>query len=341
MSEESRQNETTGSNPAEASQRTKPEVAGVTSWILISIVSTGLLVGWLTGLSESPVAGIVLPLIITLIAGAGGFHFASKRPQTSSARDAIRRTAQATALFMVSCALGLHFGVLARTKPAVQPATPVALSSVNVQTLTISQIIRLAAFERRLRLLGVGEPTIKMFAIRYVTESTAEGHPGPASPPTLADLLQLETAVKDVSRELDNATGKRSSALLRFQNNIPMFLARIQKLREHIEKTQLAIPSEHYSDFLDVIQESNSELIKHREGNTEGNVLTPAPVMNYIPLYVLDLVVDIQKEPLGDRDDRRGPSDNDDIEMIDEAIRLSLNIVKPEPMVVPKYSVKR
>ena len=91
------------------------QLGGETVWILISLATSGLVVGWLTGLSESPVAGVVLPLILALIAGAGGFHFASKRQETISARDSLRRTAQATAVFMLCCALGLHLGIVART----------------------------------------------------------------------------------------------------------------------------------------------------------------------------------------------------------------------------------
>lgn len=160
------------------------------------------------------------------------------------------------------------------------------------------------------------------------------------SPPTLQDLEHLETAIRDVSRELDNAEG-RSSALGRFKSNIPTFLARIQQLREYIKRTNLAIPPEHYRAFLASIKHSNAELIKHREGNKEGSILTPAPSMNYVPLFVLDLVVEIQKEPIGDDYGRPSRSGGYDIEMIDEAIRLSLNVAKPEPAVKSRYSVKR
>lgn len=123
---------------------------------------------------------------------------------------------------------------------------------------------------------------------------------------------------------------------------IPSVTARIEQLREYLQRTQLAIPAEHYSEFLDLIDENNAALIEHREGNKEGKILTPAPAINYIPLYVLDLVVEVQKEPLGDTYGRRASdNDSDDMEAIDEAIRLSLNLPKPEPIVVPKYSVKR
>ena len=225
--------------------------------------------------------------------------------------------------------------------PTSQPKIQTTVTATDMKTLTTAQTIELAALERRLTLLGVDNIAVKAFATSYVAEAEAQGHPGRLSPPTLQDLDRLETAIRDVSDELENAYRGRNPqpGFDRFKNNVPMFLARIQHLREHISRTNLAIPSEHYREFLDTIGQSTAELIEHREGNEDGTVLNPAPFMNYLPLYVLDLVVDIQIEPLSQYR-RASPSSGYDIEMIDEAIRLSMNTVKPGAAVQPRYSVK-
>jgi hypothetical protein len=72
-------------------------------WWVLAVAVTGGLVGWLTGLSESPIAGIALPLLFALIAGAGGFHFAASRNSWSS----MRGVAQANVVFLMFASLNV------------------------------------------------------------------------------------------------------------------------------------------------------------------------------------------------------------------------------------------
>jgi len=312
-------------------------------WIAISVIATGALVGWLTGLSESPVAGIILPLIIALVAGAGGFQLASKSPVSRPEHRSVRLTAQSTVLFVLACAVGLHFGILVRSRPTPRrvPETTL-LSEADAQMLTPEKALRFVAIEKRLLLLGVDGSAVKKLRDKFVTHTSRQVPSSSTHPPTLADLDQLESAIKDVIPALENARLLRTSMPLnRFKENIPLFLLRIAKLREYINVTHHSIPREVYKGFLAVIEGDNHALIEQREGNKKGTVLTPAPQMDYIALYALDLVVQVQKEPLNEREDSGSLElDKDDAEIIDGAIRLGLGIPKLDTPVQPKYAVK-
>jgi len=59
-------------------EKTSDQRGRISVWVPIAFALTGLLIGFVTGLSETPVVGTLLPLLFTLIGGGAGF-FAIQR----------------------------------------------------------------------------------------------------------------------------------------------------------------------------------------------------------------------------------------------------------------------
>jgi hypothetical protein len=99
------------------------------------------------------------------------------------------------------------------------------------------------------------------------------------------------------------------------------------------------------STDISAIGEENEAIIKHREGNAEGTVLTPAPTMNYVPLYALQMLISLREEPLEERSrssfDEIGEAE---MTLLDTAITLQRGQTPAEPAAAPsagRCSVKR
>jgi hypothetical protein len=81
----------------------------------VAFLALGFLVGNLTGLSASPLAGIIVPAAFTLVGGSA-LAFLSKVPE----RD--RPIASgAILLFSIGCLLGVYIGVLVNTQQWLGP----------------------------------------------------------------------------------------------------------------------------------------------------------------------------------------------------------------------------
>ena len=311
--------------------------------VMLAIAVSGYLAGWLTGLSESPVAGILLPLLFTLIAGAGGFHFATATTGKAE-RSRIGYSAAATLVFMGACWVGIHFGIRARIGP---PATDeaAAWSPAGVDGLPAIDVVRLSGISRKLHLLGVKAEVIRTFQTRYIAEALA-GYP-PGGSPSPADLDELESALKLVAAETANAEGPRPSvAVRRFRDNLPNYLGHLRTLRRLAAASGRHVPVEHYRTFLSAIDKDNSAIIDHREGNLEGRVLTPAPSMNYLHFYALQMVIATQEEPIENESRARvAEIGEDEMTLLDTAIRLARGEVSvPAPELAAanrRYAVKR
>ena len=321
------------------------------AWVSAAIAATGGVAGWLVGLSDSPVVGVVLPLLFALVMGAGGFHFASRSRPPLPVQQILIHAARATLLFVLAFAICLHLGILARTQVSADVPKPTMLGSIvkasDVDGLTTTQIIRLVGFEERLVLLGLEPDVIRIFGKSYLEESSPAKNKTLAGVPIAGDVEQLETALKAVALELDRANGPRRSAVNHFKENIPMYLGHLQTLRKLAAGANARIPKEHYLRFLEAVGTENMALVAQKEKNEKGEVLTPAPVMNYLPLYALQLAIDVQKTPLEREINLRSSDlDSGDIDMLDEAIKLRLGRSNASENVVPtkgqgrRYSVK-
>ncbi len=84
-------------------------------WYLAGLVVTGVAIGFFAGLSESPVAATLLPLLFTLIAGASGFHFFRADVATRAGASRLRLAGIALISFMAACMLSSAYTVMVRT----------------------------------------------------------------------------------------------------------------------------------------------------------------------------------------------------------------------------------
>jgi hypothetical protein len=331
---------------AAASERTNDVTTldrGAIFWSVLAVAATGGLVGWLTGLSESPVAGVLLPLLFALVAGAGGFHFAQSAGQGRASATVVRSVAQATVLFMFACVVGLHLGIRARlgreADVAAKPVLHTVLSAGTFRSLDTESIVSLAAAERRLLMVGLDADAVRQFGERFLAEHTQEKREH-ASGPTATDLNGLESALVRVQKAVASVNGRRSPALYRLEHAIPGYLEHLRTLREFAEKSAQSIPGSHYREFLDGVAKAAGEVIDHKRGHEEGTVLTPAPVMDYVPLYGLQLVIAVQTESLGDDDGRRLAVGSSNCESLDDVIRL-VKGMDPQPEAPSRrYGVK-
>ncbi|MCZ6835256.1 MAG: hypothetical protein O7G85_05720 [Planctomycetota bacterium] len=84
-------------------------------WIIFGTLSVGILIGFLTGASRSPVVSSVLPLIFAAVGGLGGFHFlrSADSKQQLTRQQAILLGQAATTLVLGSI-LGLAYGLALR-----------------------------------------------------------------------------------------------------------------------------------------------------------------------------------------------------------------------------------
>jgi hypothetical protein len=73
-------------------------------WLSAGFAATGLLIGLVAGLSETPVVGTLIPLLFTIIGGGSGF-FVVKRPEQS------RQVGVALVSLASMCILGSIWGI--------------------------------------------------------------------------------------------------------------------------------------------------------------------------------------------------------------------------------------
>lgn len=325
-------------------------------WLLLAVIANGGLVGWLVGLSESPLGAVVLPLLMTLVAGAGGFHFASGKVNTAAAKQLLLRSAQGTVAFMIACGIGVHFGIVLRGGggDAPEKAEPPAIGAQELSQLSVPQIVRICAFQKKLSLLGVDRDGIDVFVAKYVEDCRQDAETRRiAGRPTAKDLDELEAALNAVSVELakleaddepdaadatpaggepPDAAEEESDARLPglrrglpsvfvdLRERLPRYLGHLSNLKRLASASTGDIPKEHYRDFLENIEEDVSELIRFKEA---PKLSVRNPPLDYSVFYGLALVLDVQKEPLvGDWDSDSKSLDSNDIELLDNTIKL-------------------
>ena len=301
-------------------------------WLMLAIVCTGLLTGWLTGLSESPVTGVLLPLLFTLIASAGGFHFSN--PEKAISVN-ITRVAQATFFFMIACGLGIAVGILQRA--GKEPREKSAWQVDHLPSLPSAELIRVVAIEKKLMLLGVPSDVIHKFASKYADEFAANKakHEKLLSD---QDFDELERALQAVAKEFA-ATPTDTSHGTEFRERIGLYISHIQRIRAFAAKTGKRIPAARYAQFLNAVQSDNDAVIKAHE---MPRISPEKTRLNFVPFYDLELVLTMQLEPLeeNDRQTIAGDLSEDDIKLLDSSLAFITGTQKNEET-PQRFSLKR
>lgn len=88
------------------------------AWVSLAMLALGMLVGALTGLSESPVAGVVIPLLFGVLGGANGFFILRCDFSERGPTRGITVFALSVFLLAIGTGLGMWWGVDTRTSEA-------------------------------------------------------------------------------------------------------------------------------------------------------------------------------------------------------------------------------
>ena len=156
----------------QSSDSTSPRVRSLYSWrktpsfylaILSCALATillGAVSGFLAGASSTPTVNTLLPLLLALIAGSGGFYFSSLNLETAQGQFGLLLTGLTIALFAGAFSGGLYFGIEARNG-----SPPKALRFPT--HATPEDMVQLALLRRKLSIVGVDDVTAEVIISAY------------------------------------------------------------------------------------------------------------------------------------------------------------------------------
>lgn len=135
-------------------------------WYGIAFALLGLSVGLFSGLSHSPVIGVLLPLLFGLIGGAGGLYLSRVDLNDPKHRSRVGIIGRMLTVFLIFVISGALYGMVVRTGsgitalvPGSARTEPVTTSSVDIsglRELNTAAALELSLLRFRLQGLGVG-----------------------------------------------------------------------------------------------------------------------------------------------------------------------------------------
>lgn len=130
-------------------------------WYLVGFALLGGVIGYFAGSSQTPVIGILLPLIFGLIGGAGGIYLA--RVDFSKANTSYRLglLGNCFTAFVILMVLGSMYGIALRTNSRFSHfLSPFKITNssdksiIDIEGLTVLEATELVVLRRRLEALG-------------------------------------------------------------------------------------------------------------------------------------------------------------------------------------------
>ncbi|QDV33026.1 hypothetical protein [Tautonia plasticadhaerens] len=125
--------------------------------IAVATLAFGVAIGMLVGLSRSPVVGVVLPILFSIIGGTGGFYFSRVNLGTIAGRRAARLASVAVFLLSVGTLVGVWSGIEVRARPrpwSLVSDGPDALFPTG--DLASGEAIEWVLLDAKLKLMGLG-----------------------------------------------------------------------------------------------------------------------------------------------------------------------------------------
>ncbi|MEM8492693.1 MAG: hypothetical protein AAF756_17900 [Pseudomonadota bacterium] len=125
--------------------------------VAFSSLVFGITIGFLMGLSSSPVVAVVLPILFSLMAGTSTFFFDGIRPSDVSKHSVVRNTAVSLVALCIGLIAGVHFGIEQRT-PAIawaifEDGQPIE----EVIAATNGNVLEAVALDLKLVNVGLGK----------------------------------------------------------------------------------------------------------------------------------------------------------------------------------------
>ena len=144
--------------------------------LLIALATSifGVTTGLLLGLSQSPVVGIALPILFSILGGTSGFYFAKADLNSTSNRRTVQLASLATTLLCIGTIAGTALGIESRTslKPwsviASQSDVPVLPPETDLE----EGIVEWLLLDARLHLMGLGASERRMMIQRIHSRSS-------------------------------------------------------------------------------------------------------------------------------------------------------------------------
>jgi hypothetical protein len=147
-------------------------------WFLCGFSLLGLSVGYFAGSSNSPVIGVIVPLLFGLVGGGGGFYLAGAELSSPGTALRLRFLGIALTAFIVPLLAGSVYGVLLRTGlgissfvPSMFVPAPAPLTSLEKQNT--HEAIQLVLTRARLRALKATDAEQQIILDRIIKEQAA------------------------------------------------------------------------------------------------------------------------------------------------------------------------
>lgn len=176
-------------------------------WIVLSYLLIGLLVGYLTGSSNSPVVGMVISSVFTLIGGAGGIYLLNVGVGKRESVFKLKILGMSISGFVLTCIIGIALGIASRSPlgwKALYPNTSISLQDIpttaNVKT---ADGIELVMLRRKLVLLGASEEEVNRLVERAGKELDGD-KPNRMVRDMIADVLKTSGTIIGLLAKVDD-----------------------------------------------------------------------------------------------------------------------------------------
>jgi hypothetical protein len=238
-------------------------------WFLIGFGLLGLCVGYFAGNSNSPVIGVVLPLLFGLVGGAGGFYLSGADLSAPGTALRLRLLGVSLTVFILLLLVGSVYGVLLRTRLGIASFFPKSLFASEpshdlpaLEEKSAHEAIQMVLMRGRLRALGASESEQQIILDRIVKDqATFEGPRNPVR--TLNRLaLLIDRTVTSLPAKVDGKAPREIDDLRLYLSVYSKDLTRYAGKAEAGEKMPLAL-------FSVIVETVKNELEKRmdRPGN--------------------------------------------------------------------------
>lgn len=198
-------------SPSRSSYGVDPALKAGFRWFLAGFSLLGLCVGYFAGNSNTPVIGVVLPLLFGLVGGAGGFYLSGADLSAPTTALRLRFLGVALTGFILTVLVGSAYGVLLRTGLGVASFFPSTLfvsgpprDLAPLGEKNAREAVQLVLMRARLQALGATEAEQRIILDRIVEDQARFDAPHDAA----STLNRLAALIDQVVAALPGSEGQ-------------------------------------------------------------------------------------------------------------------------------------
>jgi hypothetical protein len=127
-------------------------------WYLCGLLVVGFVAGFFAGLSQTPVVGVLLPLLFALVGGTGGLYLANANFDSTVGLHRMSLLGRALCAFSLACLAGAGGGIIVRVVPSHLSSNSESIGqAIGEEALKLKpdEVLQLLALRERLSLLGL------------------------------------------------------------------------------------------------------------------------------------------------------------------------------------------